>query len=361
MSLPAHQTALVTRVADEKAHLVLSDIGLPALEDHQVLVRNQAIAQNPTDVQSLDLNAFGDGAVLGCDFCGIVVAVGKAVSNLKIGDRIAALIWGGELPGSGAYSEYTVADSKICFKVPEGVSSTEAVTVPLAAATAWLALYASHCLSIPRNQSPEQTFLIWGGSSSVGLYALQLARLHNIHTITTCSPKHFELVKRMGASLVFDYNDPDLVSKIKVAAPTVGFAFDCIGNASSSALASRTIMSEGGRLCTVRPGKVNTENVVPHVIVTDVLVFTAFYKDHSYKEVTFAASKEDHDLASAFYAKVPELLTTGKLVPKRTLVLRGGLEAVAQGFQMHREGKISGFKIVYQLEEPNVIREQVST
>jgi NADPH:quinone reductase-like Zn-dependent oxidoreductase len=46
------------------------------------------------------------------------------------------LIWGGEVPGLGAYSQYTVADEKICFKVPEQISSAEAATIPLAAATA---------------------------------------------------------------------------------------------------------------------------------------------------------------------------------------------------------------------------------
>ena len=70
----------------------------------------------------------------------------------------------GEIPGLGAYSQYTVADEKICFRVPEHISSNDAATVPLAAATAWLALYSESCLHIPRMQEDTTPVLIWGGS-----------------------------------------------------------------------------------------------------------------------------------------------------------------------------------------------------
>ena len=46
-------------------------------------------------VQSLDANAFGENAVLGCDFVGTVEALGAEVSLLEIGDTVAGLVWGG--------------------------------------------------------------------------------------------------------------------------------------------------------------------------------------------------------------------------------------------------------------------------
>lgn len=93
---------------------------MPTPGEHQVLVKVSHVAQNPTDgkpcfrapfhgpsilwslklrlflVQSLDSDAFGDHAVLGCDFVGTVESTGDKASRVKTGDVIAGLIWGGQ-------------------------------------------------------------------------------------------------------------------------------------------------------------------------------------------------------------------------------------------------------------------------
>lgn len=114
--------------------------------------------------------------------------------------------------------------------------------------------------------------------------------MYGFNIITTCSPRNFDLVKKLGATHVFDYNDSDVVDKIKEVAPDLGYTFDTIGSKDSSTQASLAIASKGGVLCTVRPGKANTENVAKHVKITDVLVWTAFLKDHQYKEFHWPAS-----------------------------------------------------------------------
>lgn len=67
----------------------------------------------------------------------------------------------------GAYSEYSFAEEKICFKVPKSLSNEEATTVPLACATAWLALYSEGCLNIQRHAEDKTPILIWGGSCAI--------------------------------------------------------------------------------------------------------------------------------------------------------------------------------------------------
>ncbi|KAI1860549.1 hypothetical protein JX265_009948 [Neoarthrinium moseri] len=324
---------------------------IPSPEVNEALVKVLYAAQNPTDVQSFDSKAVGEGGVLGCDFVGTVEQVGAKVTRLQTGDTVAGLIWGGETKGKGAFSHYTVADEEISFKVPDNISLEQAATVPLAATTAWLALFSSDCLNIPRKSSPITSVLIWGGNSSVGRYAIQIAAMYNFDIITTCSTRHFDAVKALGAKHVFDYRDEKVVEKIKQAGPHLRYVFDTIGNETSSATGSQAIAEatgQPGALCTVRPGKANTEGVNKGTKVTDVLVWTAFLKEHRYGDFYWPPNKDDHELCKEFFDKLPKYLQEDKLKPNVPKLMLG-LDAVQQGFQEYRDGKISGYKVVYKL------------
>ncbi|KAF6835365.1 hypothetical protein CMUS01_05816 [Colletotrichum musicola] len=362
-------TALVTEAPSSggPATLVKKSIPLPKPAPNQVLVKISHVAQNPTDgepqpcpirsppnrlvsiVQSLDSNAFGDGAVLGCDFVGTVEETGSQVKKLQKGDTIAGLIWGGVIKGLGGYSEYTVADDKISFRVPSNITPEEAATLPLASMTAWLALFSKDCLNIPRDSGSDTSILIWGGSSSVGLYAIQIAALHGFKVITTCSPRHFDLVKRFGAAHAFNYREVDVVDYIKKAAPGIEYVFDTIGNELSSSFASLAIGENGGTLCTVRPGKAHTAGVTKRTKITDVLVWTAFLKDHRYGSFHWPAHEADHKLGAEFFEKLPGWVEEGKMKPNTPKVIPGGLDGVPKGFQEYRDGNISATKLVYKL------------
>ncbi|KAJ3527772.1 hypothetical protein NM208_g10540 [Fusarium decemcellulare] len=337
--------ALVIRECAGRPSLVQELLPVPRPASNQALVRVSTAAQNPTDVLCFDNNIFGDGAVLGCDFTGTVEAVGSAVTRLKIGDTIAGLIWGGEIAGQGAFSEYTLADENICFKIPSNIPLEQAATVPLAATTAWLALFRSQSLNIDRTAGSGVQLLVWAGSTSVGLYAVQIAALFGFSVATVCSPRHFPLLHSHGAKHVFDYKDPDVIQKIRQALPNIKYIFDTIGNESSSATASEAMSKSGGILCTVRPAKEFTENVTPRTKVTSVLVFTSFLKCHQLGTNLFPASEEDHQLASEFNQKLPELLARQKIQPNNPWVMHG-FDSVPEGFQAYRDGKISGYKVV---------------
>ncbi|RSL68679.1 hypothetical protein CEP54_002712 [Fusarium duplospermum] len=282
---------------------------------------------------SFDGNAFGDGAVLGCDFVGVVEETGPNVTGITKGTVVAGLIWGGETKGLGGYSEYTLADSRICFPVPPGLSLAEAATVPLASTTALLSLFSGGCLAIDTSAAENTPVLIWGGSSSVGLYAIQIAKLHGLEVITTCSPKHHDLVKSYGAKGAF-YRDPEVVGKIRNT---------------SSGNAAKAIGHSNGVLCTVRPGKANTEDVPKNVKVTDVLVWTAFLKEHRYGTFYWPPNEGDRKLTAEWFQKLPELLPSGVIKPNTPKVCERGLDGVSEGFQEYRDGAISNYKIVYKL------------
>nr|XP_036580110.1 Zinc-type alcohol dehydrogenase-like protein C2E1P3.01-like protein 4 [Colletotrichum truncatum]KAF6787942.1 Zinc-type alcohol dehydrogenase-like protein C2E1P3.01-like protein 4 [Colletotrichum truncatum] len=141
--------------------LEYKEINTPKPGSGQMLVEVQYAAQNPTDVQSYDIFMFGDGAVLGCDFVGKIIELGESVTKYNVGDLVASTVWGGETKGIGAFATHTLADEKISFRVSD-ISEASAATIPLAACTAWLALFSERCLNIDRSR--KESVLIWGGS-----------------------------------------------------------------------------------------------------------------------------------------------------------------------------------------------------
>lgn len=61
------------------------------------------------------------------------------------------------------------------------------------------------------------------------------------------------------------------------------------------------------------------------------------------------ANEADHKLAAEFFSKLPKLLESGAIRPNSTKVFSGGLDDVQKGFEEHRDGFISNYKIVYKL------------
>ncbi|KAJ0307426.1 hypothetical protein COL5a_000281 [Colletotrichum fioriniae] len=337
-------------VVQQNRQLIVENVALPELQPHQVYVSVEWAAFNPTDRLAFDVDAFGDGAVLGCDFVGTVIKAHPNVSRVLVGDRIAALVWGGEIKGVGAYSSYCIADERISFKVPSAVKSPKASAVPLAANTAYLALFSEDCLGFSRDVSTTKPpVLIWGGSSVVGYFAVQLAKLHGYPVAITCSPRNFDYVKNAGATHVFDYNDTDVVTKLQTALPTLSHIFDTIGNASSSATAAAALDGRPGVLCTVRPGKANTEEVPRNIKVTDVFVFTAFPTAHTYRElVHWPVSMPNHLLSAEMYERLPGLLESNAIKPPPVKVLgRISPQSVNEAMKLNRDGKISAEKLCF--------------
>ncbi|KAK4866417.1 hypothetical protein LT330_008349 [Penicillium expansum] len=177
------------------------------------------------------------------------------------------------------------------LKVPASISQEKASTVPLAAATVWLALFSKDCLNIDRSNAKGTSVLVRGGSSIV--YAIQLAMIYGLDVITTCRPHNEDLVRSCGAKYVFDYNDPNVIVKITEVALILRYIFDTIGNTTSSNLSSRAFGDHKGDLCT----------------------------DHSYGKFHWPASNDDHELASELFENLPSWLEQGLVKPNKAKVL----------------------------------------
>jgi NADPH:quinone reductase-like Zn-dependent oxidoreductase len=121
-------------------------------------------------------------------------------------------------PKHGGFQLYTVAHEITVSPIPDSISYEKAVVLPLAISTAAAGLYQKGFLALPYptiNPKPtEKTILVWGGSSSVGSTAIQLAVGSGLEVYATASKKNLEYVKALGAKFVFDYSGVAVVEDI---------------------------------------------------------------------------------------------------------------------------------------------------
>lgn len=169
-------------IANQNKPTLVSDREIPRLRDDCVRVKVVTIALNPTDWKHLAGQFVPDGCLVGCDFAGVVEAVGKNVTKKwAIGDRIAGVVHGGhaEQPEDGAFAEYILAKGDICLKIPSHLSFEEAVTLPLGLATVMQGMYQKGLkLYLPDNPIREKAFvLIYGGATATAALGIQFAKL----------------------------------------------------------------------------------------------------------------------------------------------------------------------------------------
>ena len=107
---------------------------------------------------------------------------------------------------------------------------------------------AANATSLPEITSTSPQVLVWAGSTSVGQWAIQLARAAGYHVITTASPKNHGVLQKMGAAEVYDYRDETVPDKISKEHPNLSAALDCVSENGTQSLCVRSLGSKGGRI-----------------------------------------------------------------------------------------------------------------
>jgi NADPH:quinone reductase-like Zn-dependent oxidoreductase len=165
--------------------------------------------------------------ILGIELAGVVEEVGNDVTLFKPGDEI----FGSTGFGFGAYAEYVCLPEKRPAEVegaiihkPSNLTFGEAAVVPVGADTALFFL---------RDQGKiqrDQKILIYGASSSVGSYAIQLAKYYGAEVTAVCSTSNLDWVKELGADTMIDYKTTDFTQ----SGETYDVIFDAVGKLSLS-------------------------------------------------------------------------------------------------------------------------------
>jgi NADPH:quinone reductase len=205
MIIPATMTAIDPAAPGGPEVLQPVTRPVPQPGPTEVLVQVAAAGVNRPDVlQRLGLYPMPPGTptIPGLEIAGTVAAVGEAVTRWRPGDAVCALVAG------GGYAQYCTAPESQCLPVPAGIAMTDAAGLPETWFTVW-----SNVMDRGHARMGE-TILIHGGTSGIGITALQLAREVGLTAIATCgSDEKCAAAVAHGAAHAINYNSQDFAAE----------------------------------------------------------------------------------------------------------------------------------------------------
>ncbi|ETS63946.1 hypothetical protein PaG_02277 [Moesziomyces aphidis] len=355
MSLPSSHKAAVVPEAGAQHQVV--DRSLAPIGDDEVAVKVIATSINPVDWKMRDYRVFLSEypAVLGSDAAGEVVSAGKSVTNVAVGDRVFFQGIIGNYDSS-TFQQYVKIPAALLAKTPKKVSDEQAATFWVAGMVVATGFYhkSGMSLSPPWNADGAsvckgKTAVILGGSSSVGQYAIQFAKLSGFdHIVTSCSASHFDHLKSLGATTVLDRSQATTAEAFVKAIPSdssVDFVYDTISSPSTQLLGVQILQAlKGGKVLVVMPAdekavKQSEEKDLPDTSVVAILGIGS-HPEYRYISEPLAAHLGGEN---GYVAK-------GDVTLNRPMVVEGGLNAVEKALKANKDG-VSGVKVIIRPNE----------
>ncbi|MFA7379695.1 MAG: NAD(P)-dependent alcohol dehydrogenase [Bacteroidia bacterium] len=232
----------------------LKEIPVPQPQKNELLIKVMATTVNRTDCgfRSAEyfVSRFFSGLfrpkqqTLGCEFAGIVEAVGSNVTLFSVGDKIV----GYNDEHFGAHAQYLlVAEDKAITHLPHNLSFEEA------AALTEGAHYALCNIRAAKVQG-GQNVLVYGATGAIGSAAVQLLKHFGANVTAVCNTPNVSLVKSLGADVVIDYTQQDYTTNHN----TYDFVFDAVGKSSFGQ--AKKVLTKKGIYISTELGK-NGENI----------------------------------------------------------------------------------------------------
>jgi NADPH:quinone reductase-like Zn-dependent oxidoreductase len=347
-----------------------SQIAIPEPPAGKLIVKTVAFAANPTDWKHIAFQQGQPGDIAGSDAAGFVHAVGEGVTGFSVGDVVSTFSHGNFSKERGSFAEYIIADVETTIKydgsfqektaLPQGEYRSGTIDTWEGAASVTLGL-TTVILSLAGNlnvksEDAGKYILIWGGATATGILAIQIAKLGlGLKVITTASKKNHEFLKSLGADLVFDYNDANVTQQIRDAANgDIRYALDTVS--SDQTWQSVYDATKGS------------------IVTLDSLLFKSLadlkLDDRDSSSVTVAsptlaylANGEETDLFGSHF--IPDQVTLKRynkfwqeklptVIPQlkhaKLKVLAPGLKSTNDAFDLLKEDKVSGEKVVFSLK-----------
>ncbi|CAD6566540.1 MAG: hypothetical protein TREMPRED_002726 [Tremellales sp. Tagirdzhanova-0007] len=236
--VPSRHTAV--GILNKNHKLASFQVETPTPGPTDVLVKPTYTSHTPISLWQVDFAYLCDDIkIISGNIVGQVVAKGDEVKSVSIGEMVMGFSFGS--PERSPMQEYVLAKENYVSKIPPNLSPQEAVTIPDSFVSAYHTIATELGIPLPIKlpaRAPEDAdmpILVWGGSSSVGNYTLQILQVAGYHNvIVTASERSFVSLRPLAAHLVSYEDLSSAISTILARLPVTGpvMVIDCIGDAS---------------------------------------------------------------------------------------------------------------------------------
>ncbi|HEK22006.1 MAG TPA: NAD(P)H-quinone oxidoreductase [Bacteroidetes bacterium] len=281
--------------------LQLRERPLPVVKHNEVLIKVKASGVNRPDVAQRKGNypppAGASPDIPGLEIAGEITQIGKEVTRFKIGDKVCALVSG------GGYAEFCAAPEGQCLPIPGNLTFEEAASLPETFFTVWSNVFDRGKLQ------PGESLLVHGGSSGIGVTAIQMATaLGSRAYVTAGSEEKCSFCEQLGAAKAINYKTENFAERIKelTGGKGVNVVLDMVGGDYTQQ--NLQILSDDGRLVLINTMKGKDVAVDLSLIMRKRLTVTGS-----------TLRNRDVDFKTAIAANLKQhiwpLLTAGKIKP----------------------------------------------
>ena len=333
MTLPETMRAVEITQPGKPEVLKLGMRPMPQPKPGEVLVKVEAAGVNRPDVlQRMGHYPPPPGAsdIPGLEIAGTVAALGDGVSSWKVGDAVCALVSG------GGYAEYCTAPAPQCLSIPKGLIALQAAALPETFSTVWSNVFDRARLA------PGETLLVQGGSSGIGVSAIQMATAlgHRVF-VTAGTAEKCRACELLGAERAINYKTEDFGAVVKEV--TAGRGVDVILDMVGGDYVDRELkcLADDGRIAIIAMlGGAKATIGLNEILRRRLLITGSALRPRS---IEFKAA-----IANALRERIWPLIESGKIRPMIFQVFPLGEAAAAH--TLMESGKHIG-KIVLEIQE----------
>ncbi|KAI1614620.1 chaperonin 10-like protein [Exophiala viscosa] len=317
---------------------------MPIIEkDNEIMIRSRAVGLNHIDWKSVQYNICLPSFpwIMGREMAGVVEKVGSAVTDFKVGDHVWTSTYYRDRR-AGCFQEFVVVPELTVSSIPSNLTFESAACLGVGAITAamtlwkWLEVPMPSALSVSSSEeaaNAEQYILIWGGSTIVGQFAIQIALRGNFNVIAVSSEESRSIIEEFGNVHVVtrcNRSNGEIIAEIrKIGGDRTVKAMDLVGSETAACCIralSTTLPSIFAHLVTM-PKSLS----IPSNITVREVAMKKFVLDESSK----AYSTELNEIVQSGVVKLPQIS-----------ILEGGLSRVDEGLRILQMGGMKGRKLV---------------